>query len=107
MVMKAIICGKRYDTEKAKFIGDVEHSNQGDFRHWYAGLYRTPVSKVYFLAGHGGALSEWAQSDGHGGNTGSSGIKPFLTRQDAMEWAETFLDGDTVEAEFADMIEDA
>lgn len=105
--MKAIIEGLRYDTEKAKLIGEASFGGARDFARWEAGLYVTPRAKRYFLAGEGGPMSFWAErGDQPGERRSGSGIKP-MSREAALEWAERHLTPGEVEAAFADDIEDA
>ena len=107
--MKAIINGKRYDTDKAILIGESGNSNEcsrGDFRWWEAGLYKTPRSGTYFLAGRGGAMSRFSQPYGQNGSQGGSGIIP-LDPEEAFAWAQQELPMSVVEEHFADRIEDA
>jgi TnpA family transposase len=106
--MKAIITGKRYDTEKAVLIGEggVGSISSGDFSHWKAGLYRTPISRQYFLAGEGGPMTRFRQTFSDGMRGYGKKLIP-LTRKDAFEWAQGYLDDEVVEAEFSDLIEDA
>jgi hypothetical protein len=109
--MKAIINGKRFDTEKCVLIGETDNLHKGassttDFSYWEAGLYKTPRSGQYFIAGSGGPMSCFGGILDDHSRSGGSGIRP-LSKEDALEWAEQHLDADVVEAEFADMIEDA
>jgi hypothetical protein len=107
--MKAIINGVRYDTDKATLIGEScagGNTSHSDFRWWEAGLYVSPRSKRYFLAGSGGAMSRFSRSAGQNSWSGGSGIHP-MTREEALEWAEQELSTEAVEAHFADVIEDA
>jgi len=105
--MKAIIDGKRYDTETAELIGEAHNGgNWGDYSHWEAALYRSPRGKHYFLAGQGGPMTMWAKRSGSNGGSGGSGIKP-MEKGEAFEWAQQHLPDDEVEAAFGDMIEDA
>jgi hypothetical protein len=104
--MKAIIHGLRYDTEKAILVGKADQNGPtNDFRYWQAGLYKTPRSGRFFLAGHGGPMTRWSRPAGNM-TTGGSGIHP-LTHEDALEWAEQFLSDAEVEAGFSTAIEDA
>jgi hypothetical protein len=105
-VMKSIINGLRYDTEKAVLIGKASYGYSGDFQRWEAGLYRTPRSGRFFLAGSGGAMTQWSQKIDNNSWTGGSGIKPMNT-DDAREWAERYLSAAEVEAGFAEAIQDA
>jgi len=107
--MKRIINGKRYDTDKAICIGGYDHGSypgSGDFSHWSAELYMTPRSKNYFLAGEGGAMTRFARHCADGSSCGGSKLIP-IGREDALEWAERYLDNDTIEEYFSDEIEDA
>jgi hypothetical protein len=105
--MKAIINGKRYDTEKATLIGSASSdAGRSDFRFFREELYVTPRSGRYFVAGEGGAMSRWAQRVDKNGYTGGKGILP-LTREDALMWAEQHLPADIIELHFSDMVEDA
>lgn len=109
--MKKIVNGLRYDTSKATAIGSYDNVGDGcdsasDFRYWEATLYVTPRSGRYFLAGEGGAMSRFSQSAGQNSWRGGSDIIP-LTKDEAMEWAQQYLDTRTVEEYFADAIEDA
>jgi hypothetical protein len=105
--MRKIINGKRYDTESARLVGEYENSLPvTDFHHVWMGLYCTPRSGQYFLAGEGGPMTRFSQSAGQNSWTGGSDIIP-MTRQEALEWAERHLDSQVVENEFSDLIEDA
>ena len=81
--MKAIIRGKRYDTNKAELIGGADGGGESvtDWHYWEESLYRTPTSKQYFIAGSGGPLSAWGQNIGQSGRRGSSGIKPLSAEE--------------------------
>jgi len=106
--MKAIIDGVRYDTEKAEYLGGNEHGcypGSGDFSHWSAELYRTPKSHRYFLAGEGGGLTQFACHCADGGSCGGSKIIP-IDADEAMRWAEQYLDVEIIEEYFSEMIED-
>ncbi len=98
--MKAIINGLRYDTDKAICIGEASHGYAGDFSRWEAGLYRTPRSGRYFLAGSGGPMTRWARSvDSGNTRTGGDGIFP-MDADEAREWAERYLTTEEVESGF-------
>ena len=111
--MKAIINGTRFDTDKAILIAETDNidgqTSRRDFRFWEAGLYKTPRSGRYFLAGRGGPMSIFAVSAGQNAWSGSSGIIPFESREGAFRWAQEHLSHapDVIEAEFGDMIVDA
>ena len=105
--MKKILNGIRFDTEKAVLIGESGSSglSRSDFRFWEAGLYVTPRSGRYFLAGEGGAMTRFAQRVGDM-TGGGSDILP-MTKDEALSWAEANLTTEEVEQHFADMLEDA
>jgi hypothetical protein len=105
--MKAIIEGRRYDTNKAELIGEADSGgNVNDFSYWEAGLYRTPRAGRYFLAGSGGPMTLWARRVDGNSRSGGSGIKP-LSADEALEWAGQYLEPDAVEAVFGSIIEEA
>jgi hypothetical protein len=104
--MKTIKDGLRYDTEKAILIGEASSDlSRTDFGWWEAGLYCTPRSGRYFLAGRGGPMTRWARPAGNM-TTGGNGIIP-LDEEDALEWAEQYLTHDEIEAAFGEKLEDA
>lgn len=106
--MKAIIDGKRYNTETATEIGSASRGNypgDGDFSSWFASLYRTKSGR-YFLAGEGGGLSRFAHHCHGGGRCGGEAIQP-LDWAEAVDWAEQYLTTDEIEAAFGDKLEEA
>ncbi len=103
--MKAIIQGRKYDTETAEHI--VGYSNNlgcGDFRHYEEDLYRTKKGN-WFLAGEGGPMTKYSHTVGDA-TSGGSGIIP-LTNQEAFEWLEAKEFYKTLERYFGDKIEEA
>ena len=106
--MKAIINGLRYNTENAILIGKASYNgSRTDFQWWAAGLYRTPRSGRFFLAGSGGPMTRWGHRGCQQNETiGSSGII-LLDHEDALEWAERYLTHDEIEAGFAKHLTDA
>ena len=107
--MKAIINGRRYDTETAVLLGKGgSHGSVSvnDFRYWSAGLYRSPRAGLYFLAGEGGPMTRFSRSTGQNSWQGGEKIIP-LTPEEALEWAEQFLTTREVEEHFGPTIEDA
>jgi len=104
--MRAVINGLRYDTDKAERIGGASGGDgRRDFRYFEEDLYITPRAKRFFLAGEGGPMSRY-EAKAYGGNgwTGSQRIIP-LDEAEAREWAERYLDADTVARYFT--VEDA
>jgi hypothetical protein len=107
--MRAIINGKRYDTDTATLIGEAgSHGSVSvnDFHYWEAGLYVTPRSGLYFIAGEGGPLTRFSRSTGQNSWSGGERIIP-LSKDEALAWAEQNLTFKEVEEHFGDVIEDA
>lgn len=109
--MKKILNGVRYDTKKATLIGGYSNIGSGadshsDFRYWEADLYVTPRSGKFFIAGSGGPMSRFSQSAGQNSWSGGEDLVP-MSKEEALEWAENYLDAETVEEFFGDMIQDA
>lgn len=98
--MKAIIEGKKYNTETAEALGEGGSRpgiSRGDFQWYEETLYRTKKGS-FFLAGRGGAMTHYSRAIG-GGSSGGSGIQP-LSVDGAREWAEHHLDTDEYEEIF-------
>jgi len=106
--MKKIINGLRYDTEKAVEVGTATNptvEQTTDFSYWEAALYKTPRSGHFFLAGEGHAMTRFARhSDGSSG--WGEKIIP-MSKEEALEWAEQYLDAEDIEEHFADSIKEA
>ena len=100
--MKRVMSGMRYDTDKAIKIGDFGHGcypGSGDFSHWTAALYKTPRSGRFFLAGEGGPMTVFAKHSPHGGSCGGEKLIP-MSKEDALDWAERYLDVEDTEKHF-------
>lgn len=105
--MKKIINGMRYDTEKSILVGEYHTPGIGtnDFRYWEASLYKTPRSGQFFLAGEGHAMTRFAGNYGDSQGWGE-GLFP-MAKDEALAWAEQYLDAETIEKHFGDSIKDA
>lgn len=105
--MKAIINGKKYDTETAAQIASYSNTgDRGDFRFVSEKLYKTDNGS-YFIAGEGGPMTSYAKSGGSGSTTGSSEIRP-KSPQAALEWCEDHNKvSETILEEFDELIEEA
>lgn len=105
--MKSIINGKRYDTDTATEIGKYWNGcSSGDFNNCTEGLYLTKGGS-WFIAGHGGPMSSYAEScEGGRGRTGGSAIRP-LTAAEARQWLEDHGETEALEKHFASEITDA
>ena len=107
--MKKIINGLRYNTENAVEVGSYDHGSypgSGNFSHWSATLYKTPRSGWFFLHGKGGGMTQFADHSPYGGSCGGEKLIP-LSDEEALEWAEKYLDTETIEKHFTDKIKDA
>ena len=104
--MKKVINGLRYDTEKSIRVGSYEFSNSRDFNWVFETLYQTPRSKKFFLAGEGGANTKYRTTVAQNTWSGGDGLFP-LEREEALDWAERYLDPEIIDEFFGDMIEDA
>jgi len=103
--MRKVVDGKMYNTEKATLVGEYSYGGPGDFERIEEGLYVTQKGN-WFLAGEGGAKTQYARQVEQNCWTGGEGITP-LTRQEAFEWAQEHLDPDEYEEYFRDLIEEA
>jgi hypothetical protein len=105
--VKAIINGKRYNTDTATLIGESGSAglSYSDFRQWSAGLYKTRSGR-FFLAGEGGPMTQFAHHYDDGGRSSGEKIIPLDSYQ-AMAWAERELSAEVVETAFASSLEDA
>tara|TARA_R100001163_G_C5022950_1_gene165260 strand:- start:257 stop:562 length:306 start_codon:yes stop_codon:yes gene_type:complete len=101
--MKAIIDGKRYNTETATEVASRHHGT-GNFDDVSESLYRT-AKGAWFLAGSGGRNSSYAQ-DVDSNPTSGEGLHP-LSDNEAIAWLETQNEVDALEKYFAESIEDA
>jgi hypothetical protein len=105
--MKAIIDGKRYNTETAEELAKWWNGcSYSDFDHCSEKLYRTK-SGALFLAGEGGALSSYAEScEGGRTCTGGERIIP-MTQDEAVTWLEQHGKTYEIEQHFPQAVQDA
>jgi hypothetical protein len=104
--MKSIINGLRYDTANATLIGEAGYAgSRRDFQWWTAGLYRTPRSGRYFVAGRGGPMTMFAHRVANG-SAGGDKLIP-MDASEARDWAEQYLTVEEVEAAFSASIQEA
>jgi hypothetical protein len=104
--MKAIIDGKRYDTDTATQV--AENSARfpcSDFAWYEESLYRTKRG-AWFLAGRGGPSSHYARPVDRSSRSGGEAIRP-LTDLEAREWCERTGNTEAIEQHMAEMVEDA
>ena len=104
--MKKVISGKVYDTDTSVCVGEIEHGYINDLNYIRETLYKSQRGN-YFIHYVGGANTRYAVSKGNNWYSGSEGILP-LTKGEALEWCErNNIAAETIEREFADMVEDA
>ena len=87
------IDGRVYDTDTAILIGETSNSNEfapNNSLYWKAGLFRTPRSGRYFIAGVGGAMTPFAYRHDDGTRSGSTRIIP-VDDVEAEEWSQEHL----------------
>lgn len=102
--MKAIINGKRYNTETATRVAEHEYGSGGDFEMVREALFCTPRGN-WFLAGYGGVRSRYAEHVGHE-SWGGAGIRP-IDAPAALSFLEAWEEFDAIEKYFYGSIEDA
>lgn len=102
---KAIINGKRYNTETAEEVATWSNGySRNDFGFEEQTLYRTKKG-VFFVYGEGGARSSYAQSVGSS-VTGGDRVQ-VLTDDEAYQWLEDHDQVEAIERVFPDRFEDA
>ncbi|MBK8132801.1 MAG: hypothetical protein IPN63_07795 [Gammaproteobacteria bacterium] len=97
--MKAIINGKKFDTDTAEHIANASYSgSRSDFQWWEEDFYRKRTGEC-FLAGRGGPMTRYAVAVDQNSRTGGSKITP-LSEEEAREWLECHADAETYEQVF-------
>ena len=104
--MKRIINRKIYDTETAELLHEWNNGRFGnDFRAKEESLYRTKKGN-FFIAGSGGAMTEYAVSCGNNSTSGSSNIY-VISKSEAINWLEEHDGDDVLLQYFKDEVEEA
>lgn len=103
--MKKVINGKLYNTDTAECIAVFDNGLVDDTIHFIVEeLYRKRTGE-FFICGHGGAATVYAEQRGYDGWVGSEKIIP-LTYEAAQKWAEEHLSGEKYEDIFGEIPED-
>lgn len=103
---KAIINGKRYNTETATLVAEWGNGlSYSDFKHCEESLYRSKKGS-WFTVGSGGPMSRYARAVGNMTGGSSDVVRP-ITADEARVWLERIGDADAIERHFANEIEDA
>ena len=101
--MKAIIDGKKYNTETARRLGFwCSENGWRDFSHVEETLYRKKTGE-YFIFGEGGPMSKYRKNAGT--NIFSSSKFIPVTEAEAKKWAEKHLTADEYEEIFGEVEE--
>lgn len=104
---KAIINGKRYNTETATLVDEWDNGlSYSDFKHCEESLYRTKKGS-WFTLGSGGPMSRYARSVGGSMTSGDRDVIRPISADEAREWLERYGHDDLIEKFFAADIEDA
>lgn len=104
--MKAIINGKRYDTETATLVYEWTNGNfTNDFRYREKELYRTKAG-AWFIKHGGGPLTDMARSCGNNSLGWGSSIEP-VSPKDAFEFLVSHGGEEEAEEYFPEMIQEA
>jgi len=106
--MKKTIHGLRYDTENSQQVGRYNNGlEQSDLQFWEATLYVYPRSNRYFLAGKGGPMTLFGplkvKPIGWTGELGERLVP--ISKENAYEWAKTYLSIGEVDEYFGDIAE--
>lgn len=89
-IIQATINGIRFTTRTANLVGHASSDGSVDFENWSAGLYCSPRSGRFFLAGEGGLMTRWK---------GRERIFP-LSKAEALAWSEQYLSVEEITAAF-------
>ena len=84
--MKKVINGKLYDSETAILIDTAVSTSQSEHRSYSETLYKTPKGN-FFLVGHGGPQTRWAQQTEEGVTSYGYGLIA-IKADDALAWCE-------------------
>ena len=97
-IMKKLIKGRRYDTEKAKKCGSDSSGMPGDPKYWKEELFKKRTGE-FFLHASGGAGSDYAKQVKLNTWVGGETLIP-LSYYEAWKWAEDHLNPGTYEKLF-------
>lgn len=97
--MEKVINNRRYNTATAQEIGHAESGLTGDLDWWSETLYQKRNGE-FFLAGEGGARTDYARPTGTENLTGGEKIVP-LTLEEAKKWVEENMTAEDYEKLFS------
>ena len=100
---KKIINNRMYNTETAKQLGYWSNGYTPSVFYFAEETLYQKKTGEYFLVGHGGPMSSYAQS--YAGQSCSSTIFNPFTEEDAKKWAMDRLDADAYIALFGEVEE--
>lgn len=90
--MRRVIRGQRYDSETAIKVCEIWEGYRGDFTHLDCSLYQKKVSKEFFLAGFGGAMTIFSSKTPDGNYIGDEKILP-ISESEARAFIEKYSPG--------------
>ena len=99
--MKKIINGRKYDTDTAKVI--ASYSNEIPSDCYFSETLYQKHTKEFFVYGHGGAMSKYAETC-YGSRTDGETIIP-LSLDEAKEWVATYSTVEIYETIFGEVAE--
>ena len=103
--MKAIINGKRYNTETANLVASWSNGYYvSDFHHCAEDLYVTRKG-AWFLSGEGGPMSKYSVQVSNG--RGGGGCISAISAEQARSWLEERQEVEALEKYFASDVDDA
>ena len=97
--MKKVINGRRWDTEKANLVCEAQFGSPRDLDYVKEGLYQTPRSKRFFLAGEGGPMTVFAHAVSEGTLCGGEKLIP-ISADVALSYAKLHADAEIVDKFF-------
>jgi hypothetical protein len=107
--MKEIVDGKLYDTDAETTEHIATHNpivDRGDFNFLREELHRTETGQ-YFIAGEGGAMTDYRKKVGSGEYSGSSEVR-VVSDDEAFRWMQSNnINVETILDEFGDRVEEA
>ena len=103
--MKKVIDGRSYNTETAKKVAEYSYGEWGDWDRVEQTLYLTKNGS-WFLAGEGGARSEYSRQVAQNRWSGGEDIRA-LTADEALLWLEEHSKTEAIEEHFADRVAEA
>ena len=103
--MKKVIDGKLYNTDTATEISMASYGYGNDLDAWDETLYVTK-NGAFFIYGSGGPASKYGRSERQNSMSGGSELR-VVSKEDALEWCEKYVDDADEYRDYFDCIEEA